>query len=170
MQSYPHVLEGIGHFPGPPYHIQLDLSITHKQTPCRPILLHLEEAFQQEIDKMLSAVLKPVHEANPCIKSFVLVEGNNKLGNLKLRILLDPTNLNKAIVREPYHFTTAEDIAHLLVDACIMSVCDCMTGYWHHQLDEASSFLTTFNTELGRFRYTVIILVQQWQEICSSTN
>ena len=37
-----------------------------------------------------------------------------------------------------------------------MSVCDCKNGYWHQQLDEASSFLTTFKTELGRFRYTVI--------------
>ena len=37
-----------------------------------------------------------------------------------------------------------------------MSVCDCKKGYWHQQLDEASSFLITFNTELGRFRYTVM--------------
>ena len=30
-------------------------------------------------------------------------------------------------------------------------------GYWHQQLDEASSsFLTAFNTELGRSRYTVM--------------
>ena len=60
------------------------------------------------------------------------------------------------IVKEPYHFKTPDDIAHLLADACIMSVCDCKKGYWHQQLDEASSFLITFNTELGRFRYTVM--------------
>ena len=70
-------------------------------------------------------VLKPVHEATPWINSFVLVEGKNKLRNLKLRICFDLTNLNKAIVREPYHFKTLEDIAHLLADACIMSVCNC---------------------------------------------
>ena len=29
-------------------------------------------------------------------------------------------------------------------------------GYWHQELDEASSFLTTFNTEIGRFWYTVM--------------
>ena len=61
-----------------------------------------------------------------------------------------------AIMREQYHFKTPEDIAHLLADACVMTVCDCQKGYWHEQLDEASSFLTTFNTELGRFRYTVM--------------
>ena len=75
---------------------------------------------------MLQAgVLKPVHEATPWIKSCVFVEGNDKSGNLKLRICFDQTNLNKAIMREPYHFKTPEDIAHLLVDACIMTVCDC---------------------------------------------
>ena len=86
----------------------------------------------------------------------MLVEGKDKIGNLKLRISLHPTNLNKVIVREPYHFRTPEDIAHLLADACMMSVSDCKKEYWHQQLDEASSFLTTFNTELGGFRYTVI--------------
>ena len=37
-----------------------------------------------------------------------------------------------------------------------MTVCDCKKGYWHQLLDEASSFLATFNTELGRLRYTMI--------------
>ena len=106
---------------------------------------------------MLQAgVLTPVHEATPWINSFVVVEGKDNSGNLKLRICLGPTNLNKAIIREPYHFKTVEDIAHLLVDACIITVCYCKKGYWHQQLDEASSFLTTFNTEVGRFRYTVM--------------
>ena len=59
----------------------------------------------------------------------------------------DPMNLNKAIVHEPYHFKTLEDIAHLITGSCIMMVCDCKRGYWHQELDEASSFLTTFNTE-----------------------
>ena len=106
---------------------------------------------------MLKAgVLKLVHEATPWINSFVLVEGEDKFGNLKLGICLDTTNLNKVIVCEPYHFKTPEDIAHLLVEACVMMVCNCKKGYWHQQLDEASSFLTTFNTELGRFCYTVM--------------
>ena len=49
-----------------------------------------------------------------------------------------------------------QDFAHLLADACIMILCDCKKGYWHQKLDEASSFLTTFNTEIGRCRYTVM--------------
>ena len=106
---------------------------------------------------MLQAgVLQPVTEASPWINSFVLVESRDKSANLKLYICLDPTNLNKAIICEPYHFKIPDDIAHLIADACIMTVCDCQKGYWHQELDESSSFLTTFNTEYGCYRYTVI--------------
>ena len=153
LTSYPDVLEGIGRFPGPPYHIQLDPNITPKKTPCRPVPVHLKEASKKEVDKMLKAgIIKLVHEANPWINSFMLSEGKDKLGNLKLHICLDSTILSKAVIREPYHFKMLEDITHLITDSCIMMVCDCMKGYWHQELDEASSFLTTFNIELGRFR------------------
>ena len=57
---------------------------------------------------------------------------------------------------EPYHFKTPKDIAHLLEDACVMTVCGSKEGYWDQELDEVSSFLTTFSTQLGRFRYTVM--------------
>ena len=106
---------------------------------------------------MLQAgVLKPVTEATPWINSFVLVELKDKSGNLKLRICLDPINLNKAIIMESYPFNTPEDKAHLIAGVCTVSVLDCHKGYWHQQLDEQSSYLTTFNTEFGRYRYTVM--------------
>ena len=99
MASFPDVFEGIGKFPGEPYKIQLDPKVPSKQTPCRPVPIHLKEAFKAEIDKMLKAgILKPIQEATPWINSFVLVEGNDQQGKPKLRICLDPTNLNKAIV------------------------------------------------------------------------
>ena len=84
---------------------------------------------------MLKAgITKPVQEATPWIKSFMLVKGKDKLGILKLCICLDPTNLNKAIVRELYHFKTPEDIAHLIARSCIMMVCNCRRGYWHQRI------------------------------------
>ena len=76
-------------------------------------------------------VFAPVIEATPWINSYVLVENKDKLGNLKLCICLDPTNLKKVITREPYQFRTPEDISHLLADACTMTLCDCKKGYWH---------------------------------------
>ena len=155
MIQYPDVFEGIGKFLEPPYTLHLDPSIQPKQTPCQPVSIHLKESLKKEIDKMLKGgVLKPVSEAIPWINSFVLVESKNRLGNLNLHICLDLTKLNKAIIQEPYHFKMPDDNAHLIADACIMTVCDCHKGYWHQELDESSSFLTTFNTEFGCYRYT----------------
>ena len=79
---------------------------------------------------MLQAgIIKPVKEATPWINSCILIEGKDKLGNPKLRICLDPTNLNKAIVCELYHFKTLEDITHLIANFCTMTVCDSKKGY-----------------------------------------
>ena len=157
LSKYPDVFKGIGRFPGLPYHIQVDLNIMPKQTPCRPVPIHLKETFKKELDKMLQAgIIKPVKEATLWINSFVLIESKDKSGNPKLCICLDPMNLNKSVIHEPYHFKTPKDIVHLIANSCVMIVCNCKKGYWHQELDEASSFLTTFNTEFGRFWYTVM--------------
>ena len=104
---------------------------------------------------MLDAgILKPVKKATPWINSFVLVEAKIPDGSIKLRICLDPTNLNKAVICEPYCSKTPEDIAHLLVNAKVITVTGCSKGFWHEELDEDSSYLTTFNTEFGCFRFT----------------
>ena len=152
LEVYSNVFDGIGHFPGPPYISKLIL-VSH---PSKPPVDQSHCIFKKEINKMLQAtVFKPVNQATPWINSFVLVEGKDKLGNLKLKICLDTTHLNIAIVHEPYHFKTTEDVIPLLAEACVITVCDYRKSYWHQQFDEAS-FLTTFNTELGRFRYTVM--------------
>ena len=58
------MFEGISRFPGLPYHIQVNMNITLKQTLCRPVPIHLKEAFKKEIDKILQAgFIRPVKEA-----------------------------------------------------------------------------------------------------------
>ena len=157
LSKYLDVFKGIGRFSSLPYHMQVYMNITLKQSLCRPVPIHLKEAFKQEIDKMFQAsIIKPVKEATLWINSFVLIEGKDKSGNPKLCICLDLTNLNKAFICEPYHFKVPEDITHLIANSCIMTVCDCKKGNWHQELDETSSFLTTFNTQFGRFQYTIM--------------
>ena len=156
-EHYVDVFEGVGYFPGPPYHIQLDPNVPPKQTPVRPVPVHLKESFKQELDKMLQAGhLRPEHEATPWINSYVIVEGRDKLGRLKPRIYLDPKNLNVAVICEPWFSKTPDDIVHLLADACIITTTDCTKGFWHQALDEKSSYLTTFGTEYGRFQFTIM--------------
>ena len=84
LSSYPDIFKGIGRFPGPLSHIQVNPNITLKQTLCQLVPIHLKEALKKDIDKMLQAdIIKPVKEATPWINSFVLTEGKDKLGNPK---------------------------------------------------------------------------------------
>ena len=55
LQEYPDIFEVIGKFLGLPYHIHMDPKITPKQTPCRPIPIHLKDTFQEGISQMLQA-------------------------------------------------------------------------------------------------------------------
>ena len=101
LKENPDVFEGIGKFPGPPYHIQVDPTVTPKQTPCRPILIHFKDVFQKEINQMLQAsVLLPINKATLWINSFILIKKRDNHGQVKFRICLEPTNLNKAVTRD----------------------------------------------------------------------
>ena len=66
---------------------------------------------------------------------------------------LDPRDLNQAIQRSHYPLPTLEDVATRLTDARVFSVLDAKSGFWQIKLDEESSYLTTFNTPFGRFRW-----------------
>jgi transposase InsO family protein len=74
--------------------------------------------------------------------------------NGKIRLCLDPRDLNRAIQREHYAMPTLDAVTDNLANQEVFTVCDAKSGYWHVPLDHESSLLTTFNTPWGRYRYT----------------
>ena len=44
----------------------------------------------------------------------------------------------------------------MLADAVIITITDCKKGFLYEALDGESSYLTTFDTEFGRFRFTAM--------------
>ena len=93
-------------------------------------------------------VITPVKEPTKWINSMVAVR---KPG--KLRLCIDPKDLNKAIRRPHYPLPTTEDIFPKLTNAKVFSVLDAQKGFWQIELDESSSFLTIFWTSFGRCRW-----------------
>lgn len=57
----------------------------------------------------------------------------------KLRICLDPRQLNAAIKRHHYPIPTTEDILDKLENAKLFSKLDCASGYWQIKVDRESS-------------------------------
>ena len=71
----------------------------------------------------------------------------------KLRICIDPRDLNKAIKRPKYQIPTLDDILPQLAKARVFTVVDAKDGFHQVQLDKPSSYLTTFWTPFGRYRF-----------------
>lgn len=65
---------------------------------------------------------------------------------------LDPRELNKAILREHYPLKTVEVDASLK-QAKHFTTMDAASGFYQIQLTEESSWLTTFNTPFGRYKF-----------------
>ena len=81
--------------------------------------------------------------------SFVCV----KKANGKIRLCLDPTHLNKWIIRPRHSSKLVDDILHNLNGAKYFSVVDSTSSFFNHKLDDESSKLTMFGTPFGRYRY-----------------
>ena len=156
-RPYPSVFTGIGKFPGEPYQIRLGLpqcpppADAVLTSPCAP-----RRAFpwQNQGNGIDGHHQEGQSRRTVWISSYVLVETTDKDGKPKLRICLDPSNLNKAVIREPYKYMVPDELSSKLAGATAITVVDCSKGYWHEELTEESSLLTTFNCSLGRYRFT----------------
>ena len=93
-------------------------------------------------------MIKKVDQPTDWVNSLVIAE-KSKTG--KLRICLDPRDLNKAIKREHFQLPTIEVITTRLSSATVFNKLDPNNGYWQIPLDEASQLLTTFHAKYGRY-------------------
>ena len=150
MSEFKDVFTGIGLFPGEcTIHLKPEAEpVVH---PPRKVPVALREPLKAELKRMEdSDIVTRVTEPTDWVNSLVITE-KPKTG--KLRVCLDPQALNKAIRRPHYPMRTLDDILPQLADAKFFSILDARSGYWSIKLSEHSSYLTTFNTPYGRYRY-----------------
>jgi hypothetical protein len=101
----------------------------------------------------------------------VLSETTNSEGEIvKVRLCLDPRDLNKWVKREHYRTRTIDEVVTELKDAKFFTVVDARKGYWHVPLDEESSYLTTFSTPLAVIVSTDYPLVSLFLKIHSRSS
>ena len=98
----------------------------------------------QEIE-IIASITGPT----PWVSSMVTV----KRPNGQLRICLDPKDLNRVVKRSHYPLPMMEELLPQQTKAKVVSTFDIKNGFWHIQLVEASSKLTTFNTSFWRYRW-----------------
>ena len=115
LSQYSSCFEGIGHFPGDPYKFHLKPDYKPARHAPRKVPVHLKTAFKEENDSLVKqGILEEVKEHTDWVNSYVIVEkdtGNHHSPNHtikeKIRIRLDPRDLNEALGRELYyiHYT-----------------------------------------------------------------
>ena len=79
-------------------------------------------------------VIEKVSEPTKWVNLLVVVEKPNK----KVRLCLDPRDLNNSILREHYPMKTEEEVAAKVHNAKLNSVLDASNGYWQIKLSKAN--------------------------------
>ena len=81
-----------------------------------------------------------------------------KKPNGSLHICLDPTNLNKEIVRLVCNSQTIDDVVHKLKDAKYFAVFSTSKGFFHVPLDAESKVLTAMLTPFEIYVHNVLAM------------
>ena len=153
MEEYQDCFDKLGCFPGEKYHIQLidhPIPVIH---PPRTVPVHILPLYKKELDKMIADdVITAVTEPTDWVNSIVCNIRETPEAK-KIRLCLDPKDLNKSIRREHYYTRTIDELLPQLHGKKFFSVVDTKKGYWHVALDHESSLLCTFNTPFGRYRF-----------------
>ena len=151
IKQYPECFNGIGKFQGE-YHITVDPSVPPVIHPPRRVPVSLKDDIKSELDDMVkNGIITKLEEGEPTPWVNSLVYRRKQNG--RLRLCLDPKDLNAAIQREHHVTPTLEEILPKLTGATVFSIVDAKCGYWNVVLDKQSSYLTTFNSPFGRYRF-----------------
>ena len=139
----------IGCLPGE-YEIKIDESATPVIHPPRSVPSALRDKVKDELNRLENAeIIAKVTEPTPWVNSMVVV---NKKNSDRVRICIDPSDLNKAILREHFPMNNIDDIVTRLHGSKYFTTLDANMGYFQIKLSQRSSYLTTFNTPFGRYR------------------
>ena len=147
VKEYRDVFTGLGDIGE--YRIELKDNAKPKQDAPRSVPFSFRTELKQRLEQMVKEghIIK-VKDPTDWISSAVYVKKPNKL-----RVCLDPKELNKFVKVPKYRLPTLEDITPQLAKARVFSVCDAKDGFLQIRLDKASQDLTCFHTPFGRYKW-----------------
>ena len=160
LQVYSDVFTGIRKFPGPPYKFQLKDDAKPARHAPRKVPIHLQDAFHREIRNLEKlGILEETKDVTEWVNSFVIMEKkapdvSKSQPDRKLRICLDPRDLNEALEREPYYTRSIEEIMTRFHGMTRFMIADFNKGYWMVELNPESRKYTTMALDIGRFQWT----------------
>ncbi|XP_055527227.1 uncharacterized protein K02A2.6-like [Wyeomyia smithii] len=151
IDNHRDLFTGYGKFSGT-VSLEIEKNVPPSIQPPRRIPVAMRNNLKKELEQLEKDGLI-VKEASHTdwVSNLVIVQ---RPGSNGIRVCLDPVPLNKALKRLHLQVVTLDEILPELGQAKVFSTVDAKKGFWHVELDEASSKLTTFWTPYGRFRWT----------------
>ena len=151
-------------FSGELYKLYLKPEHKPAQHAPRKVSIHLEDVFKEEIKSLVKlGILEEVKEHTDWVNLNVIVEkdsGNEHSPNhtikRKLRICLDPRDLNEALEREPKHAHSVDEITAKLQGITVFTIVDFKKGYIMVILHPDPRKLTCMALPFGRFKWTIL--------------
>ena len=116
----------------------------------RRVPLSVRPKLKKELDRLVElGVIASVTKPTEWVSQICITM--KKSGDM--RICLDPRELNKCLIRERFTLPVLDEVLHEIGRSKFFTKVDLASGYWQCKLDDKSSFLTTFQTCFGRFRW-----------------
>ena len=145
---YPNSFDRLGSLKGA--HIRVDPSVKPATHARRKVPIESKEAIDRELDYLIEEeIITEQVEPTPWVSSVTFLRKPNG----EVRVCLDPSNLNKAIIREHHKPMTVEEIAHKLAGAMVYTKADALKAFLQIHLTHKASLLTTFNSHRGPLRF-----------------
>ena len=146
---YPNSFDRLGSLKGA-YNIRVDPTVKPVTHARRKVPIESKEAIDKELDYLIEEeIIMEQVEPTPWVSSVTFPRKPNG----EVRVCLDPSNLNKAIIREHHKPMTVEEIAHELAGATVYTKADALKAFLQIHLTHEASLLTTFNSHPGRLRF-----------------
>ena len=150
LEDYPELFPGLGCL-SDMYHIELAEGAVPVVHAPRKVPVPQRAKVVEELKRMEKlGVIVRQKEPTEWVNSLVVVPKPTGA----VRLCIDPRDLNLAIKRPHYPMKTIDEVANRLQGAKIFSIMDAASGFWQLKLDDESSRLCTFNTPIGRYRFT----------------
>ena len=112
---YPNSFDRLGSLKGA-YNIRVDPTVKPATHARRKVPIESKEAIDKELDYLIEEeIIMEQVEPTPWVSSVTFPRKPNG----EVRVCLDPSNLNKAIIREHHKPMTVEEIAHELAGATV---------------------------------------------------
>ena len=146
---YPNSFDRLGSLKGA-YNIRVDPTVKPATHARRKVPIQSKEAIDKELDYLIEEkIITEQVEPTPWVSSVTFPRKLNR----EVRVCLDPSNLNKAIIREHHKPMTVEEIVHELARATVYTKANALKAFLQIHLMHEASLLTTFNSHRGRLRF-----------------